>query len=97
MVIGRLIVNSYLHLTNDLYMTSNETDQQTIDGSKTAKQQQVIKADVYYIINTLITYYLLLITRALKHRVFNFFIFFLVVVELSRLRSAVLMLIGSRP
>ena len=35
------IINSYLHLTNDsyMYMTSNETDQQTIDGSKTAKQQ----------------------------------------------------------
>ena len=33
-------VNSYLHLTNDSYMTVNETDKQTKDRSKiTAKQQ----------------------------------------------------------
>ena len=33
-------VNSYLHLTNNSYMTWNETNKQTIDGLKiTAKQQ----------------------------------------------------------
>ena len=48
-------VNSYLHLTNDSCMTSNETDQQTIDGSKTAKPQPTNHHNFYIPRTNLIT------------------------------------------
>ena len=49
-------VNSHLHLTNDSYMTSNETDKQTIDGSKiTAKQQPTNRCNFHVLTTNHIT------------------------------------------
>ena len=51
----RTDVQSYLHLTNESHMTSNETDQQTIDGSETPKQQPTNHHNFYISSTNLIT------------------------------------------
>ena len=45
-------VNSYLHLTNDSYITSNETNKETIDGSKIIAKQQPTNHYNFHVLTT---------------------------------------------